>query len=96
ELYHNGKGAIGRGVRLRQVPLLFGTLPHQEFDIEIENKKGSKNVAADHLSRLLDEEITSPNGKPIRERFLDEELFAMQSREEGGPWFADIANYIEG
>ncbi|CAN0885947.1 hypothetical protein LINGRAHAP2_LOCUS15241, partial [Linum grandiflorum] len=32
----------------------------QEFDIEIEDKKGSENVAADHLSRLLDEEITSP------------------------------------
>jgi len=30
----------------------------QEFDIIIKDKKGSKNVVADHLSRLKNEEIT--------------------------------------
>ena len=27
-------------------------LLHQEFDVEIKDKKGSENVVADHLSRL--------------------------------------------
>ena len=28
----------------------------QEFDVEIKDKKGSENVVADHLSRLVHEE----------------------------------------
>ena len=30
----------------------------QEFDIVIKDKKGSENVVADHLSRLINEEVT--------------------------------------
>ena len=30
----------------------------QEFDLVIKDKKGSKNVVADHLSRLVNEEVT--------------------------------------
>lgn len=30
----------------------------QVFDIVIKHKKGSKNVVADHLSRLVNEEVT--------------------------------------
>ena len=32
----------------------------QEFDIEIKDKKGSDNVVADHLSRLVREKDTLP------------------------------------
>ena len=30
----------------------------QEFDLVIRDKKGSKNVVANHLSRLVNEEVT--------------------------------------
>ena len=30
----------------------------QEFDIVIKGKKGSENVVVDHLSRLINEEVT--------------------------------------
>jgi hypothetical protein len=36
-----------------------------EFDIEIKDKKGAENVAADHLSRLED---------PEREKLLEESV----------------------
>ena len=32
----------------------------QEFDLEIRDKKGSENVAADHLSRILVEYTSEP------------------------------------
>ncbi|KAM2783807.1 hypothetical protein COP1_013251 [Malus domestica] len=40
----------------------------QEFDIEIRDKKGSENVVADHLSRMVHEE----DAVPIMESFPDE------------------------
>jgi len=30
----------------------------QEFDLVIQDKKGSKNMVADHLSRLVNKEVT--------------------------------------
>ena len=39
----------------------------QEFDVEIWDKKGAKNVVADHLSRIMILE-----GEPIQEFFPDE------------------------
>ncbi|CAN6700840.1 unnamed protein product [Malus baccata var. baccata] len=46
----------------------------QEFDIEIKDKKGSDNVVADRLSRLVcEEEIL-----PISETFLDEQLLSIK------------------
>ncbi|KAM1543676.1 hypothetical protein ACFX1Z_013310 [Malus domestica] len=45
----------------------------QEFDIEIKDKKGSDNVVADHLSRLVREEEILP----ISETFPDEQLLSI-------------------
>ncbi|CAN6691830.1 unnamed protein product [Malus baccata var. baccata] len=59
----------------------------QEFDIEIKDKKGSDNVVADHLSRLVCEEEPIP----ISEMFPDEQL---QSIEVSTPWYADLVNYL--
>ena len=42
----------------------------QEFDLEIRDKKGSKNVVADHIFRILVEHTSSTN--EIREKFFDE------------------------
>jgi hypothetical protein len=49
----------------------------QEFDLEIRDKKGSENVVADHLSRLLHEE-EEEDELPLNENFPDEQLFAIK------------------
>ena len=61
----------------------------QEFDIEIKDKKGSENVVADHLSRLVRDE----DSVPLVETFPDEQLFGMQVSNHN-PWYADIVNYL--
>ena len=61
----------------------------QEFDIEIKDKKGSKNIAVDHLLRL---ELDSKEDEPIKEVFPDEML--LEITYFNSPWFADIANFI--
>ena len=60
----------------------------QEFNLIIKDKKGVKNVVADHLSRLVPE-FTS-HGLPIGDSFLDEHIFALVHC----PWYADIVNYL--
>ncbi|CAN6557259.1 unnamed protein product [Malus baccata var. baccata] len=46
----------------------------QEFDIEIQDKKGSENVVADHLSRIMHNE----ESLPIAETFPDEQLMSIK------------------
>ncbi|CAN6579390.1 unnamed protein product [Malus baccata var. baccata] len=46
----------------------------QEFDIEIRDKKGSENVVADHLSRMVHNE----ESLPIVETFPDEQLMSIK------------------
>ncbi|CAN6707371.1 unnamed protein product [Malus baccata var. baccata] len=58
-----------------------------EFDIEIRDKKGSENVVADHLSRMVHEEDVVP----IIETFPDEQLMSVKVSE---PWYADLVNYL--
>ena len=60
----------------------------QEFDLKIRNKKGTENVVADHLSRLIIEHID--DNLPILESFPDEQLLHVSQR----PWYADITNYL--
>jgi len=60
----------------------------QEFDLVIKEKKGSENLVADHLSRLVNEEVTLKELE-IRDAFPDESLLVVNER----PWFADRANY---
>ncbi|KAM1485742.1 hypothetical protein ACFX2I_000016 [Malus domestica] len=59
----------------------------QEFDIEIRDKKGSENVVADHLSRLVHNE----ESLPILKTFPDEQLLSIEVSE---PWYADLVNYL--
>ncbi|XP_076926950.1 uncharacterized protein LOC143590288 [Bidens hawaiensis] len=60
----------------------------QEFDVEIRDKKGSENVVADHLSRLIGEE--EEDARAINESFPDEQLFSVLTL----PWYADIINFL--
>ncbi|XP_070679611.1 uncharacterized protein [Malus domestica] len=63
----------------------------QEFDLEIKDKKGSENVVADHLSRLIIPTASEEDSLPLRDSFPDEQLFAVQFCT---PWFADMVNYL--
>ncbi|CAN6548172.1 unnamed protein product [Malus baccata var. baccata] len=47
----------------------------QEFDIEIQDKKGSENVVADHLRRMVHNE----ESLPIAETFPDEQLLFIKA-----------------
>ncbi|GJU43501.1 reverse transcriptase domain-containing protein [Tanacetum coccineum] len=62
----------------------------QEFDIEIKNRKGTENVAADHLSRIENDE--SSDDSEVDDNFLGETLMEINTKDE--PWFADFANYL--
>ena len=65
----------------------------QEFDLEIRDKKGSKNVVAVHLSRLErhEDDIKQPS---IDDSFPDE--FILVLHHFVTPWFDDFANYLAG
>nr|GEZ87302.1 reverse transcriptase domain-containing protein [Tanacetum cinerariifolium] len=73
--------------------LLRWVLLLQEFDIIILDKKGSKNLAADHLSRLENPYHDVLENKDINENFPLETLGSLTSHST--PWFADIANFHE-
>ncbi|GJR42859.1 hypothetical protein Tco_1310962 [Tanacetum coccineum] len=64
----------------------------QEFDIEINDRKGTENVAADHLSRLENNETTDDS--EVDDNFPRETLMEINTKDE--PWFADFANYLVG
>ncbi|KAK0592079.1 hypothetical protein LWI29_012916 [Acer saccharum] len=63
----------------------------QEFDLEIRDKKGSENVVADHLSRLVQVNPDEVDILPLHEKFPDEQLLAVMDSE---PWYADLVNYL--
>ncbi|XP_070009802.1 uncharacterized protein [Nicotiana sylvestris] len=73
-------------VRLMKWVLLF-----QEFDIDIQDRKGSVNQVADYLSHL-EEEGRPHDGLEINDSFPDEQLLAISMKEV--PWFVDLANYL--
>ncbi|GJW12771.1 reverse transcriptase domain-containing protein [Tanacetum coccineum] len=51
-----------------------------EFDIEIRNKKGAENLAADHLSRLENPDLGKLTRAEIRDLFLEEQLMAISDK----------------
>ncbi|GJX93549.1 reverse transcriptase domain-containing protein [Tanacetum coccineum] len=74
--------------------LLRWVLLLQEFDIIILDKKGSENLAADHLSRLENPHKDVLENKDINEHFPLETLGVISNGST--PWFADFANYHAG
>ena len=59
----------------------------QEFDLEIQDKKGRENVVADHLSRI----VSLEDSVPLQDSFPDEQLLAVGT---SVPWYADLVNYL--
>ncbi|GJY01263.1 reverse transcriptase domain-containing protein [Tanacetum coccineum] len=57
---------------------------------EIKDRKGTENVAADHLSRIENEEISDDS--EVDDNFPGETLMEINTKDE--PWFADFANYL--
>ncbi|GJT46481.1 reverse transcriptase domain-containing protein [Tanacetum coccineum] len=52
----------------------------QEFDVEIRDKKGAKNLAADHLSRLENPDLGRLTRAEIRDLFPEEQLTAVSDK----------------
>ncbi|CAL1388775.1 unnamed protein product [Linum trigynum] len=67
----------------------------QEFDIEIRDKKGAENVAADHLSWLEASPVDNFE-EEIDDSFPGERLLAMTLVDSVAPWYSDFANYLVG
>ncbi|GJW24632.1 reverse transcriptase domain-containing protein [Tanacetum coccineum] len=61
-----------------------------EFDIKIKDKKGTENVAADHLSRIDNDETSDDSD--VDDNFPGETLMEITTKDT--PWFADFANYL--
>ncbi|XP_070054220.1 uncharacterized protein [Nicotiana tomentosiformis] len=63
----------------------------QEFDLEIQDRKGSENQVVDHFS-CLEEEGRPHDGLEINNSFPNEQLLSISMI--GMPWFANLANYL--
>ncbi|GKA56693.1 reverse transcriptase domain-containing protein, partial [Tanacetum coccineum] len=69
----------------------------QGFDIEIKDKKGTENLAADHLSRLKNPNLGTFAKEKITDKLPDEHLMILKTKlNEDEPWYADYVNYIVG
>ena len=61
----------------------------QEFDLEIQDKKGTKNLVENHFSQL-----EGPTKEiQINDNFPDEQLLAIEDTRLV-PWFTDYVNYL--
>nr|GEW54178.1 hypothetical protein [Tanacetum cinerariifolium] len=58
----------------------------QEFDNEIRDKKGAKNLAADHLSQIENPKLGKLTKAEIRDLFPKERLMAVSDK-NNEPWF---------
>nr|GEU48753.1 reverse transcriptase domain-containing protein [Tanacetum cinerariifolium] len=74
--------------------LLWWVLLLQKFDIIIHDKKGTENLAADHLSRLENPHKDVFENKYINGNFPLETLGKISSGNT--PWFVDFANFHAG
>ncbi|GJX79233.1 reverse transcriptase domain-containing protein [Tanacetum coccineum] len=75
--------------------LIRGILLLQEFDIEIHDKKGAENLAADHLSRLENPDLGKLTKSNIRDLFPEDRQMEIYDK-NNEPWYVDYANYLAG
>ncbi|GJS64343.1 reverse transcriptase domain-containing protein [Tanacetum coccineum] len=68
----------------------------QGFNIEIKDKKGVENLAADHLSRFKNPNIGELAEEEIANKFPDEHLMILKAKlNDEEPWYEDYVNYID-
>ena len=60
----------------------------QEFDLEIIGKRGTENLAGNHLFRLENPYLGELKEKDINDTFSEECLYKLESET---PWFTNIA-----
>ncbi|GJS44569.1 hypothetical protein Tco_0594690 [Tanacetum coccineum] len=94
-----GHKVLGSGIEVDKAKIMaikaFLDMPVsiEEFDIEIHNKKGAENLAANHLSRLENPDLGKLTRAEIRDLFPEERLMAISDK-GNEPWYADYANYL--
>ncbi|GJS80560.1 reverse transcriptase domain-containing protein [Tanacetum coccineum] len=67
----------------------------QGFNIKIKDKKGAKNLGADHLSRLKNPNMGELVEDEITDKFRDEHLMILKAKlNDEEPWYAYYINYI--
>ncbi|GJY48779.1 reverse transcriptase domain-containing protein [Tanacetum coccineum] len=68
----------------------------QGFDIEIKDKKGAENLAADHLSRLENPNLGTFAEEEIADKFPDEHLMILKTKlnEDEPCIFKDAKDYV--
>ncbi|GJW15245.1 reverse transcriptase domain-containing protein [Tanacetum coccineum] len=69
---------------------LYGQRRNCAWTQEIKDRKETENVAADHLSRIENDESSDDN--EVDDNFPGETLMEINTKYE--PWFADFANYL--
>nr|GEW55581.1 hypothetical protein [Tanacetum cinerariifolium] len=74
--------------------LLRWVLLRKEFDITVRDKKGAKNLAADHLSRLENPHQSVLAKKEINETFSLETLNMGMSSQQKNKFFKDVKHYF--
>nr|GEY04227.1 reverse transcriptase domain-containing protein [Tanacetum cinerariifolium] len=80
-----------------KVRFLWWVLLLQEFDDQVLDTKGAKNLAADHLSQLKNPYENVLDLKEIKETFPLETLSMVTFRgDSSASWFTDFANYHAG
>ncbi|GJS09376.1 reverse transcriptase domain-containing protein [Tanacetum coccineum] len=75
--------------KFRSYLILSKTIVHTDHSAL---RKRTENVAADHLSRIKNDE--SRNDSEVDDNFPGETLMEINTKDE--PWFADFANYLVG
>ncbi|GJS69425.1 reverse transcriptase domain-containing protein [Tanacetum coccineum] len=83
-------------IKLLDAGIIYAIEDSPWFDIEIKNKKGAKNVAADHLSRLEKPNLKELREEEINDEFPDEFPMSISTDKKESLWFADFANYLVG
>ncbi|GKC99736.1 reverse transcriptase domain-containing protein [Tanacetum coccineum] len=86
-----GHKVSGAGLEVNKAKInVISKLPPPTNIKEIKDRKGTENVAADHLSRIENDESSDDN--EVDDNFPGETLMEINTKDE--PWFTDFANYL--
>ncbi|GJY06592.1 reverse transcriptase domain-containing protein [Tanacetum coccineum] len=86
-----GQKVSGAGLEVDKAKInIISKLPPHTNIKETKDRKGTENVAADHLSRI--ENDKSSDDSDVDDNFPGETLMEINTKDE--PWFADFANYL--